>query len=684
MARLAPSQGGQGAPDLPNFDAGSPPSSLPLSQTTLPSAQDTQITAAAFGAGADAQRASTFEGLASKISGMADKAAGIEGEAQGKIAGLDPNYRPEGDITIRGHAFETAATQTYVNSLSAQTKNDVNQAWQDYNNLPVSERTPDKLNAALAKIESDYHGSEIVDGAPTKFRPFPTIRGQWQDQFASLKLAYANKATDLHDEDVKNAAQASTLQLIDTTRATASRMASLGTPEGAAAAGKQLSAADAQIDQAVEDGNLTPQQAYKQKTALRQDAAQTFALAKFTALPAGEQRTNFVKAFEEDWKKSGAATKGLNEETYDQLHASMLAQIRSDASQGKQVQHTALTDINQGIKTLEKGDGLASDVLAGYTQKYAGSADPAIAQRYEQLQKLTTMFAGFKGKRPEAIEADIANTRAKLQSGQGGANAQQEELLRVADAYIAKQRSDLARDPIGRAAKDGFVSGVMPIVATDPATLAHSLVARMPAAEHAAEAYGQPVKYLLPGERELFKSIAARGGPDMVNMAGAITDAMGPKAPILLKEIGGDAPEFAQLGKLKILGGDPEFMRDVAEAQRLRGTKDAGKLPQPSAQASGPVFNSVYGSAFQAMPDFNAGARNTALQGFSAQALRRGLDPALGGAASDALKKSAQLAAGATFDGNQQFGGVADYKPAGWWQTSAKLPIPACRKRSAL
>jgi hypothetical protein len=63
---------------------------------------------------------------------------------------------------------------------------------------------------------------------------------------------------------------------------------------------------------------------------------------------------------------------------------------------------------------------------------------------------------------------------------------------------------------------------------------------------------------------------------------------------------------------------------------------------------------------------------------WGAQALRRGFDASdMRGAPGEALKRNAQLAAGATFDGNIQYGGVADYRPGGFWQATQKIPIPS-------
>jgi hypothetical protein len=68
-----------------------------------------------------AARSSALEAVANTLGRVADEAAAVEGANAGRVAGLDPNYRPEGKTTIRGRSFEATATQTYRDHL-IQTK----------------------------------------------------------------------------------------------------------------------------------------------------------------------------------------------------------------------------------------------------------------------------------------------------------------------------------------------------------------------------------------------------------------------------------------------------------------------------------------------------------------------------------------------------------------------------------
>jgi hypothetical protein len=88
----------------------------------------------------------------------------------------------------------------------------------------------------------------------------------------------------------------------------------------------------------------------------------------------------------------------------------------------------------------------------------------------------------------------------------------------------------------------------------------------------------------------------------------------------------------------------------------------------------------VYGTAFQGnqgMRDFQGGATTTATQAYQVQAMRNArLDKDVAsGDSLTAFTRDLQLAAGATYKGNVQYGGVADFKP-GFFAGTQKVPIP--------
>src|SRR5690606_13607433 len=57
------------------------------------------------------QVAHSFAVTGAKIGHMADKATAKEGEEAGRIAGLDPEFRPTRSLTIRGEAYDQAGLQ---------------------------------------------------------------------------------------------------------------------------------------------------------------------------------------------------------------------------------------------------------------------------------------------------------------------------------------------------------------------------------------------------------------------------------------------------------------------------------------------------------------------------------------------------------------------------------------------
>ena len=377
----------------------------------------------------------------------------------------------------------------------------------------------------------------------------------------------------------------------------------------------------------------------------------------------GSSKT-FAQVFANQTKGFGdGRIEGLSPENSDWLLSKMrhgVAQV--DAAQDG-AKRQAVAEIGGVRKLVEAGEDLSPSDYSALAQKYSGSENPDVKAAFDLLSRERATLAGFSGKTPAQVEAEVANLRAGMAQG---ATPADEHVAETAERWLGKYRKDVAENPVGRFARD-FGRPIEPIDFSSPQAIATSLAARAPVAEAAAEKYGTAPKYLTPDERAGFKSLAAGGGQPMIAAASGLMQAMGPKSGAVLKEIGGDAPSFAQAARVSAWGGDQGFLNDFAhwaELSRDPATKKAMELPNRAAVDQ--EFQKTLGPSLMALPEMNAAARTSAVQAFEVAALRNGWDKSLNSSdARAALQQTMQKALGATYEGDVQYGGVATRK-IGW------------------
>ncbi|WP_442755877.1 glycoside hydrolase family protein [Methylocystis sp. JAN1] len=295
-----------------------------------------------------------------------------------------------------------------------------------------------------------------------------------------------------------------------------------------------------------------------------------------------------------------------------------------------------------------------------------------LREQFDTAAQIRDKFRVFKGQTPQEIAATIE--RQETAARAGGASHKEFQILEAGQNYLHRLASDLSKDQMGRAARDGVVTGMRPLDARNPQQFGDALVIRVGQAERVAQFYGVPLKYLRPDEAAAFQEIAAVGGPQMQALASTVIEKLGPKAPAFFNEVGGAAPQFAQMGRLQLLGADQTTLSDLATFQRLvsdkEGARQIPKLPEGVVQENA---RASYQTAFQAMPGFADSARSAAQKLIEVRALRSGVDPKDMPPAD--VAKAYQEAAGASFENAVQYGGVGKYKPS-LWASGQQVPLP--------
>jgi hypothetical protein len=628
--------------------------------------------------------AGVFSGLSDRLFSMADEAAKVEGKVEGSRDAMQQDWRPTNDFSTRAKAYDAAGTQTYLNNLNSKLREGTDDIYSKWGQLPADQRNPEALATSLDGMRDRMLKGPDGDGKQADV--FPEIEGHFNDRFSTIKTAYMRAARDDLEKRQMDAAKASTSTAVVALNNQASRLAALP-GAGDEALDQTQRDHDALIDHAVKTELITAQAGEKVKRGFQQQVLTDRTLAVFKAMPAADQ-IKYAKAFEADYAaKDPKVTKGFDADTYERVLGTMQSQVRVNGNALKSANKEAYADINAAQKQIVSGDDITPEKWLDIRSRYGASTDPDVAASFQTLERTRTMFARFKGMRPEAIETEIANAEARIAAK--GVTPEQKEVLDAARTYVKTYQSDLANNQLRRAAREGVIGeggNMVELSVSDPGIFQAGLVKRAAQVARSDEYFGQKGNFLTPGEKSLFKSVAAQGGPRMIQVSGDIAHALGKDAGRVFSEIGGDAPDFAHVGYLQMLTADPEGLRDFAERKRLNNIEKESKMlndtaRKPNAQMAQSKFDGVYGDAFSAMPQFNEQARATARAMWEAQGLRRNFDPTLSSDSGRALVRDAQIAAGASFNGDTQYGGVGSFKNG--WISSQKVAVPPGMKAEA-
>ncbi|MGJ0393040.1 MAG: hypothetical protein ACR650_09820 [Methylocystis sp.] len=731
---------------------------------------------------------------------MAEESFKADQTEAGKVAGLDPDYRPS---VFQTEAYKKAALSTYGNQLEAKTRAAVDTAYRDYMNLPRDARDPAAFTKTLEEQKQALLKADV----------FAQAQPDFEKHWAALSQTYSRSVLDDHDRAQLDQAKAATLQNLNATSDVAHRVASLPTSRQEEI-DAQIAAHSRLVDAAVNQGQISATAGVETKEKFKQSLLQTqgvavleatrpedraAALDKFKAAYGGDyfaqlrsqesggndaakaatssaqgryqfttdtwrslmrshpelgltadgrtdpdQQEKAVRAFTADnaaelraagfdannpnlymahflgaggaknflralaknpdaaaspffpdaaaanpdvfkgrtlaevyarqTRRFGAGdAAGMSPETYAYILGKGEQMIRADAHQAAQARTAALNDIDAAKRQIADGYDVTPSEWSRLSSLYGASPDAATKAAFEQASQVRSMLAGFQGQPPQVVEARIAAMQASFKDG---GTAQERELVVDASKWLTAYRNDINKDPVQRYARD-FGKQIAPLDFSTPEALAATLHDRQAPAEQAAKAYGLPApRLLLESEKSAFKTLAANGGPQMIAAAGAAMKALGPRGAALLKEIGDDAPAFAQAARVSAWGGEKGFLDDFAEYHRLSSdpaTRKAMELPERAAAT--PILDKTIGASLYALPDLAAAARVSAVQTYELRAFRNGWDKALlDASAKDALARTTQEALGATFSGGVQYGGVATRSLGYWAKDQLLLP----------
>ncbi len=602
------------------------------------------------------QSAASFGTLATKLGGIADAFASAEGERAGTIAGGEDGFRPTDRLTIRARAFDRAGAESYLNRLDAQMRMEAQAIYEQHRDNPAS------LRGAFDVLEQKYLRDDV----------FPEIKPTFQAAFSRLRAPYQNAALDNFESGRREALQGELVTTLSGQQTTRSQqLAALDPfdPNAHDVLEDGQRSIDIQYDRAVEQKLMTPADAAKAKIEDRRNTTVQLYLNQAASLTDPRE----IAAFGESIRAGHAAGKlGLDATGYEDLIAGVAKLEDKALTEGRTDARAVGSRLNSYVDRVASGLNVPADE---WPQIRLDAGITPNGEKLVEAARQKLVYARIIRDRPIAdAELAVAKLRTSLA---GGATAEQAGVLTFAEEQLAGARKLIDEDPLLAAQRRGLISEVAPVdinALTDSGVLAGQIGARVAQADAVAETFGRTPQYLRPGEAKLIREMLVSSPETAVAVSSGLIAGGGDRASEVLGEVAEGAPALAQAIDVVRRGGDPAMFDALIRQQQLE-RDPAYKRPELAAAPKQAAIANAYGGAFLALPQRQAALTSNAEQVFLTRAREQGIPPDLTTAPAKALyEESLQIAAGATFRGGVQRGGVVDVNGVA---TLAPVDFPA-------
>ncbi|HRN83287.1 MAG TPA: hypothetical protein PK857_00585 [Hyphomicrobium sp.] len=560
---------------------------------------------------AHAQVATEFGKIGARVGALADHAAAVEGERAGKLAGLDPEFRPTRSMTIRGEAFDRHGLQVAETRLRQDMLADLDGVFQQHQNDPAG------LQAALAEKRRGWLSEAL-----------PELRPALTTTFDGAALTYSRQAqrqylARLADEEKG----ALTLELGEGMKRLSQQAYALGLDAGAdeAMAGgfETLSRALARTDLS---GNrlVSPAKAAETLLSARKEIATARINGAFSRLPGLGAKAAFIEKLKGDFGEGRGIAGEYDAAGFERVVSSLEADYRSARAAENTAVRALGEDIKSSARILEKGFDVGEDAISslkGRLVAMEGAEGAATLAR--DLAEAEAMLAFQKRARvstPAELEAWTATERRALEGGE--ADAFRVARLSTADTLLSTMRAELKADPVGWADRVGLIKAA-PLDFSNAESAEATVKARLAQAEEVAAIYGQEPVYLRPDEKRAFAASAAQGGEQMLGLSAVLANAAGSEAPKIIAEIAPEAPVVAMVAGLTAAAGPTAAARDAADGVALSKT-DGFKSLAPSKDKARQAAAPLLGRVLSEMPQAESAAIAAANSVYEVRARRRG------------------------------------------------------------
>lgn len=359
---------------------------------------------------------------------------------------------------------------------------------------------------------------------------------------------------------------------------------------------------------------------------------------------------------------------------------------REDAMANQRDTRGDIAAIGNSVKQMETGLPLGNDVWEQQRQAYANSPDPQVRYNFAVADATRNTLQRFQGAPPAQVAAAISNMQSEYEKqintpGGAATGGVLGAVIQSSQNYLKAYEQGVAKDPIGRAAMEGAITGVKALDPSSP-TFSQDVTDRVQQAKDAASMFGQKgtPTFLRPDDKIALRNLAQAGGQPMVDLAKGIVAGAGSDAPAVFQQIGREAAPLAQIGQWAV---DPNadhttqierYAQYIAASRDPQASKDLPKVTEQTMRSSR-VSDPLKDAMVEFTPDAVGRTRNTANILASEAAGESNTDPkdtTNNSALGTIIQKSYHEAVGGTQDtktGNW-YGGIAQVGGS-WWRGSA-------------
>jgi hypothetical protein len=616
------------------------------------------------------ETAGVFSAMSAKVGALADHAASVEGSQAGRIAGIDPEFRPTHTMTIRGEAFDRAGLDIYKTKTHTEMQADFQEA------LLRHGHDPKQLGQIFEAKARGWQNKIIPEAWPEMSVQLEATRLSGMREASRMQLAaqhadqQAAITTQINQSMVDITRQARTMGL--------DPEADQALAASRAAYAKSLGRTDATGARLI-----SPMHGVELLKHFDQQVLDSRLFGAYDRLPGLEEKKAYLAKFKSDYESGDGLGKTLNNDQFVRSYHQLEGQYRHDQANANVALDGLKEKVKGAVSLMEKGYPVAPEEMAAINSQLArvgsGAKDERLNEQLSQARQTLAVNQAMRNLPPDELASRIA--AEKTRASTAGTDPLSNHRVELMDKLLTNMRTELKSDPLGWSDRVGLVK-VPPLDFSKP-DIAAQLQNRAVIAENVAKYYklhlpGQDapdgaadaakIQYLRPDEQRQVAAVMSQGGQRALDAAALI--AQTDRAPQIMGEIGKHGPTVALLGQLvaNAPGGRSAVATDAANGLGLMRIPDF--KPRTDHKQAREAADAVIGPALTELPKTQIAAVELANAAYEQRALLRGKTAF----DADLWKQSLQEGLGRTENGGHYYGGLV-YQ-GGWFGGSNPVVIP--------
>jgi hypothetical protein len=549
--------------------------------------------------------------VGSRVGALADHAAAVEGAEAGRLAGLDPEFRPTRNLTIRDEAYDKAGLDIYETRTKSAMLADLEGVYE------ANQNDPGKLADALAERRAGWVSGSI-----------PELRAQLETAWDGAALT-ATRQSQRNRLAILNAEQkgAMTIELTEGLKRMSQKAYALGLDATAdQVLGAELGSLNRVLARTDPTGKplVDPSAAAKIMIDAKSEIATARINGAFSRLPSLGAKAEFITKLRDDFAKSEGIAAEYDAAGFERVVSSLETDYRSARATEAVGVRALKEDIDSTSKRLEKGFDPGDAAIAELKGRLSaiegadGAAD--LTKTLAEAEGLLAWQKDARTKTPAALEVWAETERKALEGGQS--TEFREQRLEATEKLLSNMRAELKQNAIGWADRVGLLKKT-PLDFSSEETAAATMKARIAMRDEVSAIYGIQANYLEPEEARALTVAAAQGGTQMLQITTAIAGAAGDRTPKIIAEIAKDAPVVAMIAGHVNEAGATAAARDAADGIALSKT-DGFKSMAPSNANAMLATDPVLGRSLSEIPTAEAAAVEAANAIYEVRARRLG------------------------------------------------------------